>query len=143
MYRKAVNAILLKSVGNKLLLIHHVFCKGALHAQGVSPAFLFSLYMALCHALKFAVKAVYYDKTVACGYTLEKLQLTLKNRYRRYLRIEENQTSALHVTVNHQTELLRVALAILRVKSIQLLHNTVELRFACSRRQKAYALGTV
>ena len=102
MYRKAVYAILLKSVGNKLLLVYHVFCKGALHAQRVSSPFLFSLYVALCHALKFTVKAIDYDKAVACGYALEKLQLALKNRYCRYLCVEENKASALYVTVNHQ-----------------------------------------
>ena len=65
MYGKTVDAVLLKSVGYKLLLVYHVFCKGTLHAQGVCSAFLFSFYITLCHAFKFTVKAVYYNKTVA------------------------------------------------------------------------------
>ena len=102
MYGKTVDSVLLKGVGYKLFLVYHVFCKGALHAQRVSSPFLLSLNVALCHALKFTVKAIDYDKAVACGYTLEKLQLALKNRYCRYLCVEENKASAFYVTVNHQ-----------------------------------------
>ena len=115
---KTVDAVLLECVGYKLLLVHNVFGKGALHAEGVRATFLLPFDIAVCHTFKFTVKAVYYYKAVAGGYTLEELQLTLKYGYGRNLCIEEYQASALHVTVYHETELLDVALAILRVKGI-------------------------
>ena len=70
---KTVYTILLKCVGYKLFLVHHVFCEGAFYAQRMCSAFLLALNVAFCHVFKFTVKAVYYNKTVACGDTLEEL----------------------------------------------------------------------
>lgn len=40
MYGKTVDAVLLKGVGYKLFLVHHVFGEGTLHAYGVCSAYI-------------------------------------------------------------------------------------------------------
>ena len=56
MYGKTVDAVLLKGVGNKLFLVHHVFGEGALHTHGVCPTFNFILY-----TFNFQLYTFYYS----------------------------------------------------------------------------------